>query len=37
MSNILVIAADKTCARIFKATSSKGPLEEKRSAGASGK
>jgi protein required for attachment to host cells len=29
MSNILVVAADTTCARIFKATSSKGPLEEK--------
>jgi len=29
MSNILVVAADSTCARIFKATSSKGPLEEK--------
>ena len=29
MSNILVVAADATCARIFKATSSKGPLEEK--------
>ena len=28
MSNILVIAADNTCARIFKATSSKGPLNE---------
>ncbi|MBT8113578.1 MAG: host attachment protein, partial [Gammaproteobacteria bacterium] len=27
--NILVVAADTTCARIFKATSSKGPLEEK--------
>ncbi len=29
MSNILVVAADTTCARIFKASSSKGPLEEK--------
>ena len=29
MSNILVVAADTTCARIFKATTSKGPLEEK--------
>jgi len=29
MSNILVVVADTTCARIFKATSSKGPLEEK--------
>ncbi len=29
MSNILIVAADTTCARIFKATSSKGPLEEK--------
>ncbi len=28
MSNILVIAADTTCARIFRATSSKGPLQE---------
>ncbi len=29
MSNILIVAADTTCARIFKATTSKGPLEEK--------
>jgi protein required for attachment to host cells len=29
MSNILVIAVDNTCARIFQATSSKGPLEER--------
>ena len=28
MSKILVIAADNTCARVFRATSSKGPLEE---------
>ncbi len=28
MSNILVIAADNTCARIFRASSSTGPLEE---------
>ena len=28
MSNILVIAADNTCARVFRATSSKGSLEE---------
>jgi len=29
MPNILVIAADNTCARVFHAVSSQGPLEEK--------
>ncbi len=29
MPNILIIAADNTCARVFHASSSQGPLEEK--------